>query len=118
MSLEDYTDDEDNPTDDRPRIVATRQSSNSGSIRTGAARRSTDSHHVRLTLLEKQVETLEMDVHEHKLLSQKMCDILDEIRLDLSGAKGFLKAAVIAGSILVLLVSALWTMQWIKIPHL
>lgn len=83
---------------------------------TSELRRSSDGHAIRIAILEQQLGVLEQDVAEHRALSQRMCDILDGIRSDIAGAKGFAKAIVFSGTALALIIGALWTINWLKIP--
>jgi hypothetical protein len=79
-------------------------------------RRASDDFNVRLTLVENAVIDLERDINDHRKMTERMCDTLDEIRLEISSAKGFLKAVVIGTGIFVVIVGALFTIQWLKVP--
>lgn len=80
-------------------------------------RRATDGHAIRLSMLEQQVGVLERDVQDHKALTKRMCDTLDQIRIELSSAKGFLKALTLSGAALILILSTLWAISWLKVPN-
>ena len=79
-------------------------------------RRASDGHAIRLSMLEQQVGILERDVKDHKDMTTRMCNTLDEIRIEISGAKGFLKALTLAGAGVVLILSTLWAIKWLNIP--
>ena len=79
-------------------------------------RRVNDDFNVRITLLEKAVLMLEDEIKEQSAHGVLVCNKLDEIRLELSSGRGFLKAVVLGCAFLVALFSALMAIQWLKIP--
>lgn len=79
-------------------------------------RRATDDLYTRLCIVEISVDKLEKDVCEHRGMTERMCETLDEIRHEISGAKGFLKAITLGSTIFTGAIVILFTIQWLKIP--
>jgi hypothetical protein len=79
-------------------------------------RRVSDEICARLTVAELSIEKLEKDINDHKGMTERMCRTLDDIRIELSAAKGFLKAMTLGSTLFMGVLALLFTIQWLKIP--
>lgn len=80
-----------------------------------------EKHHeteLRVNGLERDVQTLQRDTSNHRVTMNRLLDSLEAIRLEISGAKGFLKALTVGGTIAVIIITALFTIHWIQVPSI
>jgi hypothetical protein len=74
------------------------------------------SYDKRLVVLEIEVDALKKDVRDHKVLTEQTNNILEEIKLEIASAKGFLRALVMGGSLFVVVCTGLVAAKWLQIP--
>jgi hypothetical protein len=72
---------------------------------------------VKIAMLQQDMKNVKQELTEHKEVQSKLLDVLTAIQLDMSSAKGFLKAITICAAIFVIFVTGAYTVNWLQIPH-
>ncbi len=70
-----------------------------------------------IAMLQQDMKNVKQELTEHKEVQSKLLDVLTAIQLDMSSAKGFLKAITICATIFVVFVTGAYTVNWLQIPH-
>lgn len=73
-------------------------------------------HDRRIGVIEQEIVVLQKDMVEHKTAMNLMVSVLNEIKLEIIGAKSAVKTGVGALSVIMMLLGGLYTIHWLNIP--
>ena len=74
-------------------------------------------HDRRIGVVEQEIIVLQKDVIDNRAATNCMVAVLNEIKLEIVGAKASIKLALASGSIIVFLLSGLYGIHWLNIPQ-
>lgn len=97
-----------------PKQVNGRRMTDDNGIKHG--RRATDDLHTRLCIVEFSITNLEKDIFDHKTMTERMCKTLDDIKIEISSARGFIKALTIGSSVAISILIGLMAINWLRFP--